>query len=83
MVGWGWHSAGTTPSHWPCRLSTPPRPAMLLCPERMKICFFWGVGGGGGSDSEGGVFWFSMGLVFSWSFENGLILELLPICVSL
>ena len=33
----GLHSGGTTPSHFLWR-STPPRPAMLLWPERMKIC---------------------------------------------
>ncbi|WVY96637.1 hypothetical protein V8G54_028788 [Vigna mungo] len=40
MEGWGAHSGGTTPSQYLplAPLTIPPRPDMLLWPERMKTC---------------------------------------------
>lgn len=46
IEGCGCDSGGTTPSQRLGFFDTPPRPAMLLCPDKMKICLFWGSGSG-------------------------------------
>ena len=60
-MGLGWHSCGTTPSHLWC-LVTPPRPAMLLWPDRMKICLVC-------DDSISG-FCFELGIGVSISMDS-------------